>query len=756
MHFEEVIQKLNSESTDKKDKGTKFEQIIQRWFENDDLYFFQEQLENVFLWKDFPFKKQFSSGQDIGIDIVIKEKNGIYHSVQCKCYDDDTKVTKEEVAKFIASSNRTFKDKDEKECNFDKRFFITSNNNLTDNALKEIQQQKTNKPILVTKSHLEKSNVDWLELYNQVILNAPRCNINRSKKQLREHQQTAVEKTHNYFLTHNRGKLIMACGTGKTFTSLKIAENETNCQGLILFLVPSIALLGQTLYEWKYESSKPLKAICVCSDSKVGTKNKKDEDENIESVEDLAYPATTDPIDIAYQIAEDRKMGVMTVIFSTYQSIECVIEALDNYYKEYEAKELDLIIADEAHRTTGYFDKENETAFTMVHREDKIKAKKRLYMTATPRIYSDKAKNKIKESKDESVLCSMDDPEIYGEEIYRLSFSEAVDRDLLSDYKVLIFTTSKNAGNNIKFDYDHFVLPNNVDLLGLQSRIWGSVSALSKQMTDEDQVIAESDPNKMKRAVVFCGTIALSKIATGIYNEVARIFKELREKSVDSEEIKEAINRAKKKILPFADHIDGSMSALERDRKLENLKREPKQGYCNILTNAKCLSEGVDVPSLDAVIFLTSKKSKGDIIQSVGRVMRKAEGKDCGYIIIPVCCDNYETANEAIDNSEEFSIVWEVLNALRSHDDRIDIEVNTIKAGGKSKRIKIVKLPPDSGDIKDGGEEIYSPEGGQIFIDFGELQKEFYAKFVEKVGTKNYIENWAKEVADLAKKNMTA
>ena len=773
MHFEEIIQKLNIESTDKKDKGTKFEQIIQRWFENDDLYFFQEQLENVFLWKDFPFKKQFSSGQDIGIDIVIKEKNGIYHSVQCKCYDDDTKVTKEEVAKFIASSNRTFKDKDEKECNFDKRFFITSNNNLTDNALKEIQQQKTNKPILVTKSHLEKSNVDWLELYNQVILNAPRCNINRSKKQLREHQQTAVEKTHNYFLTHDRGKPIMACGTGKTFTALKIAEKETNCQGLILFLVPSIALLGQTLYEWKYESTKPLKAICVCSDSKVGTKNKKDEDENVESVEDLAYPATTDPIEIAYQIAEGRKMGVMTVIFSTYQSIECVMEALDNYYKEYEAKELDLIIADEAHRTTGYFDKENETAFTMVHREDKIKAKKRLYMTATPRIYSDKAKNKIKEKnlkkidsnneqlkiKDESVLCSMDDPEIYGEEIYRLSFSEAVDKDLLSDYKVLIFTTSKNAGSNIKFDYTPFILPNNVDLLSLQSRILGSVSALSKQMTDEDQVIAESDPNKMKRAVVFCGTIALSKIATGIYNEVARIFKELREKSVETaseqtektKEIAEAINRAKKKILPNAEHIDGSMSALERDRKLENLKREPKQGYCNILTNAKCLSEGVDVPSLDAVIFLNSKKSKGDIIQSVGRVMRKAEGKDCGYIIIPVCCDNYETANEAIDNSEEFSIVWEVLNALRSHDERIDIEVNTIKAGGKSKRIKIVKIP-DSGGVKDGGEEIYYPEGGQILIDFGELQKEFYAKFVEKVGTKNYIENWAKEVADLAKK----
>ena len=857
MHFEEVIQKLNSEATDKRDKGTKFEQIIQRWFENDDLYFIKDQLENVFLWKDFPFKGEFGTGQDIGIDLVIKEKNGKYHSVQCKCYDDDTKVTKEDVAKFIASSNRVFHDKNKKECTFDNRFFITSNNNLTENALKEIQQQKTNKPILVTKSHLEKSNIDWLELYNQVILNAPRCNLNRTQKQLRDHQQKALNKTHNHFLNNDRGKLIMACGTGKTFTALKIAENETNCQGLILFLVPSIALLGQTLYEWKYESAKPFKAICVCSDSKISTKNKKDEDDNVESVEDLAYPATTDPDDISYQIAEGRKMGVMTVIFSTYQSIDVVIEVFSKHNPSKE--EIDLIIADEAHRTTGYFESaKDQKVFTKVHYDYNIKAKKRLYMTATPRIYSAKVKAKIKEknaqnniinsltaesnnnsqpkeevkNRDESVVCSMDDPEIYGEEIYRLSFSEAVDKELLTDYKVLILTTSKELGKlDLKYE-ENFEIPKNVDLED-KARIWGSVSALSKLMTDDDKIITDFDPKKMKRAVAFCGTIAFSRYATATYNAIREYLLEERAKNLensrscgcDSEELssltgcntltltvssdnseakilkedslslEKKINVATtekteavpciapakasvevsasttadqnantketlteeaetlKKILPISCHIDGSMSALERDRLLQNLKREPKKGFCNILTNAKCLSEGVDVPSLDAVIFLSPKRSKADIIQSVGRVMRKAEGKDCGYIIIPVLCDGYKTANEAIDKSEEFAVVWEVLNALRSHDDRMDIEVNTIKAGGKPTHVFVVGDKTNTYKTNSSISDVTATNTViQTVLNLGDIQKEFYAKFVEKVGTKNYIENWAKEVAELAVK----
>ena len=857
MHFEEVIQKLNSEATDKRDKGTKFEQIIQRWFENDDLYFIKDQLENIFLWKDFPFKGEFGTGQDIGIDLVIKEKNGKYHSVQCKCYDDDTKVTKEDVAKFIASSNRVFHDKNKKECTFDNRFFITSNNNLTENALKEIQQQKTNKPILVTKSHLEKSNIDWLELYNQVILNAPRCNLNRTQKQLRDHQQKALNKTHNHFLNHDRGKLIMACGTGKTFTALKIAENETNCQGLILFLVPSIALLGQTLYEWKYESAKPFKAICVCSDSKISTKNKKDEDDNVESVEDLAYPATTDPDDIAYQIAEGRKMGVMTVIFSTYQSIDVVIEVFSKHNPSKE--EIDLIIADEAHRTTGYFESaKDQKVFTKVHYDYNIKAKKRLYMTATPRIYSAKVKAKIKEknaqnniinsltaesnnnnqpkeevkNRDESVVCSMDDPEIYGEEIYRLSFSEAVDKELLTDYKVLILTTSKELGKlDLKYE-ENFEIPKNVDLED-KARILGSVSALSKLMTDDDKIITDFDPKKMKRAVAFCGTIAFSRYATATYNAIREYLLEERAKNLensrscgcDSEELssltgcntltltvssdnseakilkedslslEKKINVAttekteavpciapakafvevsasttaeqnantketlteeadkREKILPISCHIDGSMSALERDRLLQNLKREPKKGFCNILTNAKCLSEGVDVPSLDAVIFLSPKRSKADIIQSVGRVMRKAEGKDCGYIIIPVLCDGYKTANEAIDKSEEFAVVWEVLNALRSHDDRMDIEVNTIKAGGKPTHVFVVGDKTNTYKPNSSISDVTATNTViQTVLNLGDIQKEFYAKFVEKVGTKNYIENWAKEVAELAVK----
>ena len=745
MHFEDVIQKLNTESTSKRDKGYKFELLILNWFKIDKLYC--ESIDKIYLWNDFPLKKEFGDGQDIGIDIVAITKNGEYWAIQCKCYDDTTQVTKEGVAKFVEASNRKFaKDtnKPNEKTTFDQRFFIASTNNWTDNAIRGVYDRK--EPIItITKTNLENANIDWLELYNKVIFNDPKSDPTIKLKEIRPHQQEALEAVHNHLLTHDRGKLIMACGTGKTFTSLKIAEQETNGKGFVLFLVPSIALLGQTLREWKYQYDGEMKAICVCSDKDVSRKTKKDEDTNLESVSDLAYPASTDPQEIARQIAEGRSKDIFTVIFSTYQSIEAVQTALDNYKNEYnEDCTLDLIICDEAHRTTGYAESEDtKSAFTKVHENNFIRAKKRIYMTATPRIYTAQAKNKVKE-KDESVLYSMDDEATYGEEMFRLNFSRAVNDELLTDYKVFILSTSKDLLEDINFDdYGDLKKPN-VDTLNLQSRIMGSVSALSKLMMDTDKSVINADPNPMKRAVAFCGTIAISKYAQKTFDIINQHLKENRYRGNNS-----------KRILPHAKHIDGSMNALQREELLDGLKSEPAENTCNILTNAKCLSEGVDVPSLDAVIFLSPKRSKADIVQSVGRVMRLAPNKKYGYIIIPICCDGYKSANEAIEKSDEFTMVWEVLNALRSHDDRIQSEVNLIKAGGKSKIINFVQPKQQKDDEVDEPTTEYVTEDTpplpiQIGIKFHDLESEFYAKLVEKVGSRNYIENWAKEVADLA------
>ena len=827
MHFEEIIQRLNTEATSERDKGYKFELLIKNWLLYEKLY--RENIDKIYLWSEFPLKKQFGSGQDIGIDIVATTKNGEYWAIQCKCYDEGTLVSKEDVAKFVAASNRLFSKEPQnpnRKSIFDQRFFIASTNNWTDHAVNEAHQQQ-NRIITITKTELENSNIDWLELYNQVILNTPQRDPNIPLKTIRPYQKEALEAVHKHLLTHDRGKLIMACGTGKTFTSLKIAEQETNGKGFVLFLVPSIALLGQTLREWKYQYDGVFKAVCVCSDEKVSKKTKKDEDTNVESVEDLAYPASTDPHEIARQIAEGRNSGHFTVIFSTYQSIEAVKLALDTYYSNYgvnfgssrscgndseqlispngdkaftptplrsnsvnyliptsatgensasttasimnntqepqdgrgAAGELDLIICDEAHRTTGYADsEETRSAFTKVHDNDFIRAKKRIYMTATPRIYSAQAKNKVREQnakgKDESILCSMDDVEMYGEEMFRLNFSRAVKEKLLTDYKVFILSTSQNAlDEDINFDDLKDLKKPNVDDLGLKSRIMGSISALSKLMMDTDKSVTNADPNPMKRAVAFCGTIALSKYAQKTYD----IIKDYLYKKQNKDNGNQA-----KKILPLAKHIDGSMSALQREQLLDGLKSEPEEGYCNILTNAKCLSEGVDVPSLDAVIFLSPKKSKADIVQSVGRVMRLAPNKKYGYIIIPICCDGYKTANEAIEKSDEFDMVWEVLNALRSHDDRIQSEVNLIKAGGRSNVINIVDTSEveevhegeeDGGYRTDNSPDLPLPKKSiQTSFKFRDLEGEFFAKLVEKVGRRNYIENWAKEVADLALK----
>ena len=244
-----------------------------------------------------------------------------------------------------------------------------------------------------------------------------------------------MDKTHEYFKIADRGKLIMACGTGKTFNTLRIAENETNSKGLILFLVPSIALIGQALREWYADANEPINAICICSDPEVSRKKAKEEDNDSSSVVDLALPASTNVKDILNQfkrIDSKRNLG-MTVVFSTYQSIDVIAKAQKEIAKiDKRFSEFDLIICDEAHRTTGVaLTEEDSTAFIKVHDNKFIKGKKRLYMTATPRLYSDDAKGKA--AKADAILCSMDDVSLYGEEIYRIGFGEAVERDLLTD-----------------------------------------------------------------------------------------------------------------------------------------------------------------------------------------------------------------------------------------------------------------------------------------------------------------------------------
>ena len=731
MNLKDILKELEESSHSLRNKGARFELLIKNWFLTTKLY--SDNIKEIWLWDDFPYKNQFG-GSDSGIDLVLHNLEDEYIAIQCKFYKENNEISKSDVDTFISTSAKFFEINGERK-KFSNRIFISTTNKWSKKASDLIENQEI--PVIrISLNELENSDVDWSKIY----LGKQGNEAKKASKTIRNHQKEARDSVNKYFKENDRGKLIMACGTGKTFTSLKIAENETNKNGFILFLVPSIALLGQTLREWTNDIDKDTKLypICICSDSKISSK-KSTNDDNITSVIDLALPATTDIDKIVNQLEKIKdKMG-MKVVFSTYQSIDVIAKAQEKILEQDKNfGEFDLIICDEAHRTTGVTLKnEDESNFVKVHKNEFLKAKKRLYMTATPRLYDDNSKSKAKEG--DAYLCSMDDEKLYGEEIYRIGFGKAVENDLLTDYKVLILTLSSSqipvelqdiiANGEKEFNFDD------------ATRLIGCINGLSKQILDKEGIIKSTDPEPMKRAVAFCRDIKTSKRVTNSFNNYSEEYLS----SLKEEAKRKMVNISSK-------HIDGGMNALEREELLSWLKEDGEEQECRVLTNARCLSEGVDVPNLDAVLFLSAKNSQVDVVQSVGRVMRKAPHKKYGYIIIPVVIPEHISPEEALNDSEAYKVVWSVLNALRAHDDRFNALVNKIDINKKKPKNIIIATPDNSGS---GSGEAREPEGiygGQKSLPFPieAVQNAIYAKMVEKVGDRKYFEQWAKDVAKIA------
>ncbi|MFA7123256.1 MAG: DEAD/DEAH box helicase family protein, partial [Candidatus Delongbacteria bacterium] len=740
MKFNETIDIYRKTSFTEHHKGGKFEKLIQAYLKTDPKY--ATKLKEVWLWHDFPGRKDFG-GKDTGIDLVALTIEGDYWAIQCKCYADGAVIDKPAVDSFLATSSRTFLDEEFKTTGFAHRLWISTTNNWGPNAEESIKNQHP--PVTrLNKYDLESAAVNWEMLDKGLTGDTART----QKKKLRPHQITALEQTHEHFKTYDRGKLIMACGTGKTYTSLKIAEHETNGKGLILFLVPSIALLGQTLSEWAAEVEEPLDAVCICSDERISSKKMLNEDTQQFSVVDLALPASTDIKNIKRQFAHIKmlKKTGMTVVFSTYQSIDVISNAQKQLMNTYKGDEdnyiFDLIICDEAHRTTGVtLSGSDESAFVKVHDNEFLQAKKRLYMTATPRLYSDDSKAKAKEK--DAILCSMDDEAIYGEEIYRIGFGEAVERDLLSDYKVMILTMKED---DVPASIQKMIADQDSEVdMDDATKLIGCINALSKQVMGDDGTIKSSDPGLMKTAVAFCQNIKVSKKITAIFNDVSKAYLE----SVSFEKREKLVSMS-------SQHIDGTMSAPERDEKLGWLKSGTyEQNQCKVLTNVRCLSEGVDVPSLDAVMFLSPRNSQVEVVQSVGRVMRKAPNKNYGYIIIPVVIPSDIDPKEALDDNQRYKVVWTVLNALRAHDDRFNAIVNKIDLNKKrTDKITVVGIgkgePVTASDQKGD----YGGMDQKLALQFEQLQGIVYAKMVQKVGDRVYWEKWAKDVADIAERQI--
>ena len=696
-----------------RDRGTHFEKLIKTYLQEDPCY--KGILADVWLWDEWPDRQE----SDTGIDIVAKEQgSGDLWAVQCKFYESQNPLPKSGIDSFLATSGRY---------NFARRYIFTTTDKWSSNAEKAIQGQ-TIPCHRVGIDQIAESVVDYKDIYG-------RGKVTQAKKKLRPHQTLALKDVIKGFKQAERGKLIMACGTGKTFTSLKIAEatvSQAGSSGNVLFLVPSISLLSQSLREWATEAQLPQRNFAVCSDSKVG----KDE-EGMRAYE-LAFPTTTSEESLAKKLKEPRASGVrINIIFSTYHSIDVVAGA-----QKLGAPEFDLIICDEAHRTTGVERHDKEVSYySKVHDKDYIKSKRRLYMTATPRIYSDSAKTKAE--KHDIEYFSMDDASVYGDEFHRLDFSDAVAKNLLSDYRVLVLAVNEN---DVSRSMQGQFAENSELKLEDATKIIGCWNGLAKRIINRDEV-KEVNDEPMRRAVAFTTTIKASQHISAMFSQVVNQYQENKTKHVHS-------------LRCEFQHVDGTQNSLERDKKLNWLRQEPSAQdgkVCRVLSNARCLSEGVDVPALDAVMFLNPRRSVVDVVQSVGRVMRKAEGKQYGYIILPIGVPAGMPAHEALKDNKKYAVVWEVLQALRAHDNRFNATINQLELNkNRPDQIQIIGVGGEQeGEQDSKGDSDGEQTLAQLSLNIEEWRNAIYAKIVVKCGDRRYWETWAKDIADIANANTT-
>ncbi len=712
--LQDVLEDMRAHATDIRDKGTLFEELMVRYLMADPLY--ADQFVAVMPYSEWP---DAPSRRDVGIDLVAIEREGAgVCAIQCKFYDPDHALLKSDIDSFFTASGKH---------PFTSRLIISTTDRWSANAEDALADQQI-PTVRIGLQQLVDSPVEW-ELLRQ--LKWP-DELKRAKpNKIWAHQREAIRDVIAGFETHDRGKLVMACGTGKTFAALKLAEETVKPGGSVLFLAPSISLISQSLREWSTQAEAPMRFLAVCSDTKVGKGSRKVNLGEDVSAHDLVIPPTTTAEKIAAHADPKLAPDAITVIFSTYQSIAEVSKA-----QELGLPAFDLIVCDEAHRTTGaQLGTEDESAFTKVHDEAFIRGAKRLYMTATPRVYGEDAKKKAVDGA--IVLASMDNEATYGPLFHRLAFGEAIDRGLLTDYKVLVLTVSEAAVARL---FQSTVFGGGAELeLPEVAKLVGCWNALTKRRLDED---FHGDTDPMRRAVAFSSTIKSSAQTAAAFRGISDTMNRETEKGIH--------------LVCEAEHVDGTMNALIRNEKLAWLKAEDAgDGVCRILSNARCLSEGVDVPALDAVLFLNPRNSVVDVVQSVGRVMRLSPDKNYGYVIIPVAVPGGMEPDEALDKTDRYKVVWDVLRALRSHDERLEATIHTLDPKRPKGGAILIDTWPSPAD---GEEGTISERFEQGLLDLGDTtqwSEAIFARLVKKVGQRMYWEQWGRSVAAIAEAHVT-
>lgn len=711
--FADVFDELYFSATSQRDKGSKFERLLKRYLEIEPKY--ADQFSNVWLWQDWPGR----DGQvDTGIDLVAEDRyTGELVGIQAKFYDPARPLPKQAIDSFFTELGKA---------PFTRGMIVSTTDLWAKHAEAALADQS--KPIQrIRLQDFADSTIDW-SLFS---LEQPEVMIQHPGKQPRKYQRAAIDAVRQGFELHDRGKLIMACGTGKTFTSLKLVEEQVPVGGTVLFLVPSIALLQQTLNEWTAQADVPLRPFAVCSDTSVGRKQNEDV-----ATHDLGFPASTDPVKLVNRFKISTGQDTLTVVFSTYQSIDVIHQAQQQGLPNF-----DLIVCDEAHRTTGISQPgADDSAFVRVHDNVYLRAAKRLYMTATPRIYVEDSKNKA--AKDGVSVYSMDDADTYGPELHHLGFGQAVEMGHLADYKVLILAVDEESVATSFQD----LLANEGDLkLDDVARIVGCWNGLSKRGVN-GQRLSITDQSPMRRAVAFARNIKESKALADQFEKVGREL--LVNRTADSSRLKLE-----------AEHVDGTFNVLARSQRLDWLQANTTDDVCRILTNAKCLSEGVDVPSLDAVLFLNPRNSQVDVVQSVGRVMRKSPTttKEYGYIILPIAVPASQDPATALNDNKKYKVVWDVLQALRAHDDRFEAMINKIDLDkNANKTIDVIGVGAGDPDQEPGNANTeQATEALFTMANAADWENAIFARMVQKVGDRRYWEDWAKDVKDIADRQVT-
>lgn len=725
--FNDLIRQINQTAGQvQRERGNLFEKLVLAYLKNEPTY--KRLYKNVWLLHNVPAKYGIPK-KDTGVDLVAEQFNGDLVAVQAKFYKG--KVGKAQIDSFVAELGKKY---------YKHGLIISTVDDWNRNARETIDNNDKGIGI-IGLSDLRYSQIDWskfsFERPEQVTVKRP--------KQLRDYQIEAVKRAVQHFAKHDRGQLIMAPGTGKTFTSLKIAESlakNSSHQFKVLYLVPSIQLLTQTLRSWNNDCLLSMtKPIAVTSDRDASRGENGSED--IKAA-DIGYPATTSTPQLLkdwYDIKMKSQSDDLMVVFSTYQSIDVIGNAQKSGFPEF-----DFIIADEAHRTANAHKANKEASvFSKVHSNAYIKGLRRMYQTATPKIYGEPAQ---KTAKEKSVLLfSMDDTSEYGEVFFKMGFGQAVSRGILTDYKVMVLAVDEAA---IQKDMQQTLSDPenglNIDDIGRIVGIWNGMMRRNGYKNPVKNSPYDGAP--LERAIAFTRTIEDSK---KVSQQFERVVNEYIGGSIDNQPVHLSMR-----------HADGSMNALQKGDILDWLADSDKpDNEARIVSNVRFLTEGVDVPTLDAVIFLAPKRSRVDIVQAIGRIMRKAKGKDYGYIILPIVVPTGETPETILDNNKKYDVVWEVINALRTVDERFEAKLAmTDKINiTKDKQLKIIGVgsAPEKANNLDsiGDKSNPAPKQTDLDLEWDKYKDAIYGKIVQKVGDRKYLEDWSKDVAKIAQRQIS-